>query len=260
MAIEDLLELSLAAMLPVYEGGNATRIIASDGTEEMDPRTCRTVLKNLARIYGIDLAATRKSYGRAINKRHAVPIPFGANLVLIPVKIREKPLGENDGTFGYVNFRDIRQVDGAGLRACRVALRCDKTIDILVSRDTVLEYMKNARLVESIYMGRHFQRMGALPGVSASGILSPVLFPPSMPGVLAETAGGDTMASSEPTYYAISQQLQDMLQEKGDKANCLLKSRSDRESPENYDDLMRSYLIDLLIRALLYRKNAEDKL
>lgn len=236
MVIEDILDLGVAAMLPVYEGGNVTRLIASDGTEMTDSRTCRTVLKSFARMYGIDLPATREFYGRAINKRHAVPIPFGANMILMPVKIREKPLGENDGTFGYVNFREVQQIDDAGDRSSCIVLRCGKTLNTLASRTTVLEYMKNARLVESLYLNRHFH------GVPAG----------------CKVAVSDAAAVKEASFYSPLRQEQDLLREGREDLRFLQEGGFLQENPQDHDDLLRIYLLELLVKALLQRKNDKD--
>ncbi|MCL6560282.1 MAG: hypothetical protein K6U74_16110 [Firmicutes bacterium] len=236
MMIEDMLDLGVAAILPVYEGGNVTRLIASDGTEMMDSRTCRTVLKCLARFYGIDLPAARESYGRAINKRHAVPIPFGANMILMPVKIREKPLGENDGTLGYVNFREVLQIDDANGRSSRMILKCGKTVDILASRATVLEYMKNARLVESLYMDRHFH--GAPAGCKGTG--------------------SDAAEVKDASFYSPLGHEQDIVREGREDLQFLREKGLLQEIPEYEDDLLRIYLLELLVKAILQRKNDKN--
>ena len=57
MNVEEILETGLAAMVPVYEEGNVTKVFARDGTVFLIRKTCKTVLKNLARFYGVDLAA-----------------------------------------------------------------------------------------------------------------------------------------------------------------------------------------------------------
>lgn len=237
MVMEDILDLGVAAILPVYDAGNTTRLIASDGTEMADPRTCRTVLKNFARIYGIDLPAVRESYGSAINKRHAVPIPFGANMVLIPVKIREKPLGENDGTFGYVNLWDIRKVNGAGGRSSRIVLKCGKSIDIPVSRATVLEYMKNARLVESLYMDRHFRGISAAAGGSA---------------------GAEDIAVPKTFFYAPTGPAHELLRESGPAPLRSQHNGPGMDEQYGYDDVLRGYLMDLLVKAILKHKNDKN--
>ena len=152
--LEEILCEGLAAMIPVYDGGNVTRVVQSDGTVVVLPRTCKTVMKNIARFYGVDLAATRRKYRRVVNKRQQIPIPFSSALLLIPLKMRKRPLGENDGTLGYVNFKEVEGVD-EGSGACKVSLRCGATVDTLVRSSTVQEYIKNAKLVEKMFLDLH---------------------------------------------------------------------------------------------------------
>ena len=115
-------------------------------------------MKNLARLYGVDLVAARRYYGSCINKKQGIPIPFTANLLLIPVKVREYPLGKNDGTLGYMNFQEIKEVGDAEDGKCRIIFHSNQELSVLVKSGTMKEYMKNARLVEIIYLNRHFQR------------------------------------------------------------------------------------------------------
>jgi len=157
MDMAKLMTEDLAAFFPVYDGGNVTWVITRSGREFPVRRTCKTVLKNLARFYNVDLAATRDYYGRAVNKKQGVPIPMTAKLLLIPVKVRKKPLGENDGTLGYVNFREIKELRGAAGGCCRIILENDRELEVHLSPATMREYMKNARLVESIFLKRHFE-------------------------------------------------------------------------------------------------------
>ncbi|NLU10337.1 MAG: hypothetical protein GXW90_05240 [Tepidanaerobacter acetatoxydans] len=156
MDMEEILKNGLAALFPVYKEGNVTMIFTGDGEQLLVRRTCKTVLKNLARFYGIDLTAVREHYGSFINKKQGVPIPMAVNLLLIPVKVRKSPLGENDGTFGYVNFREIKQVADAADGKCSITFRCDKSLLVLVSQSTMREYMKNAQLAENIFLNQHF--------------------------------------------------------------------------------------------------------
>lgn len=156
MDVAEFVEEGIAAFLPIYEDGNVTQVLTSSGKQFLVRRTCKTVLKNLARFYNIDLAAVREYYGRAVNKKQGVPIPMTTNLLLIPVKSRKNPLGENDGTFGYVNFREIKQVTDGKDGNCHITFQCNKELEVLVSQTTMKEYMKNAQLVESIFLNRHF--------------------------------------------------------------------------------------------------------
>jgi hypothetical protein len=153
--LEEVVERGIAAILPVYDEGNVTRLITTDGDEIINRRTCRTVLKNLARIYGVDLSAIRQLYRKPLNKKLGVPIPLGIDILLIPVKFRKKPLGANDGTMGYVNFEQIHSVESEERTTSLIELKSGVIVRPLVSKDTVLEYMKNARLVKNLYIKRH---------------------------------------------------------------------------------------------------------
>ncbi|TYP53796.1 hypothetical protein [Thermosediminibacter litoriperuensis] len=153
---EILIKAGIAAVVPVYEAGagNATRVITSDGKEHLIGNTCRTVIRRIARAYGVDLAAVRENYGRAVNRRNYVPVPLSPSLILIPVKFRERPLGENDGTVGYLSFYEIREIEEDGSFS-RVLLACGRCLRVLLGKATLLEYMKDARLIAGIYEERH---------------------------------------------------------------------------------------------------------
>lgn len=58
MNVEDVFNNGLTALLPVYDDGNVTRVFTHNGEQALVRKTCKTVLKNLARFYGVDLAAT----------------------------------------------------------------------------------------------------------------------------------------------------------------------------------------------------------
>jgi len=157
MELKEVLGLGLGAIIPIYQDGNVTEVIAKDGSRFIDKRTLRTVLKNIAKFYSVDLAAVRKQYGSFINKRHSIPIPFSAKLVLIPFKARERPLGKNDGTLGYVNFFQISEVKTETNNGTSIVLKSGQAIVTMLGTDTLKEYIKNARLVEELYLSRHFE-------------------------------------------------------------------------------------------------------
>ncbi|ADL07251.1 hypothetical protein [Thermosediminibacter oceani] len=153
---EVLIKAGIAAVVPVYEAGagNVTLVITSDGKEHLIGNTTRTVIRRIARAYGVDLAAVRENYGRAVNRRNYVPVPLSPSLILIPVKFRERPLGENDGTVGYLSYYEIRDIEENG-SFCRVLLACGKWLRVLLGKATLLEYMKDARLIAGIYEEKH---------------------------------------------------------------------------------------------------------
>ena len=213
MDVAELVAEGIAAFFPVYDQGNVTQVITRSGKELFVRRTCKTVMKNLARFFSIDLAASREFYGRAVNKRQGVPIPMTTNLLLIPVKARKNPLGENDGTLGYINFREIKEIRDGAEGCCRIIFQNERELEVHVSSSTMKEYMKNAKLVESIFMSRHFE------GHQGVNIVSDRLY---------ETNTGFRASSNEP-------------QIQGQEAGC---------SPANEEDLLREYLLRLVLEVI----------
>lgn len=160
--LEEVTRAGLAAILPVYKNGNVTKLITYDGKERIDVRTCRTVLKNIARIYGADLTALRKMYGRPLNKSYSIPIPFSLDMVLMPIKVRKKPLGNNDGTLGYINYNHIETLKNRENGNCQILLKNGLFINTEVKKSTVKEHMKNARFVQNLYREKHLVK-GNIP-------------------------------------------------------------------------------------------------
>jgi len=237
MDIEDILKNDLAAFFPVYETGNVTRVFTGNGMQILVRRTCRTFLKNLARFYGVDLVAAREHYGRFINKKLGVPIPMTANLLLIPVKVRKNPLGKNDGTLGYMNFREIKQIADGKNGKCRITFQCDESLLVMVSQATMREYMKNARLVESLFLNQHFQ--GCEAGMNrACGHLQELggkytarIFPPE------KSSQGNLSAEPEERAQLFPQE----------------------NSLQHNEILLREYLLKLLIEIIRMQKNQAAK-
>jgi hypothetical protein len=241
MDIEEILQNGLAAFLPVYEDGNVTRVFTGNGEQILVRRTCKTVLRNLARFYGVDLSAVREYYGSSINKKQGVPIPMTANLLLIPVKVRKNPLGENDGTLGYVNFGEIKEVADGEAGKCHITFKCGKDLLVLVSQATMREYMKNARLVESLFLNRHFY------GCEAAAVNSTW-------GNIQET-GSKYTASTARIFPPEKVPPEDLSIEAEEKAPLL-----PRESFLQLNEvLLREYLLKLLIEIIHMQKNQAAK-
>lgn len=156
MILENIIKSGVIAILPIYKNGNVTKLITRDDRQIIYDRTCKTVLKNIAKFYGVDLAAVREQYRRPLNKRYSIPIPFSKDLILVPVKVREKPLGENDGTMGYINLSQIKEVKGGGNMNCQILLKNGLIIRTKVKKNTVKEQIKDAYFVENLYIRKHF--------------------------------------------------------------------------------------------------------
>lgn len=156
MVLENIIKSGVVAILPIYQNGNVTKLITYDDRQIIYDRTCKTVLKNIAKFYGVDLAAVREQYRRPLNKRYSIPIPLSKELILVPIKVREKPLGENDGTLGYINLSQIEELMGGEDINCQILLKNGLVIKTKVRKNTVKEQIKDAYFVENLYLKKHF--------------------------------------------------------------------------------------------------------
>lgn len=110
--IEEDMQKHIAALIPVYhpEKGNCTRIIYYGKQERLDKHMIRTVLRDMVAFYQMDIRLIRKKYGCLLGNRNCLSLPLTPSLILIPFKIR-KPIGINDGAFGYISYFWIQEVD-----------------------------------------------------------------------------------------------------------------------------------------------------
>ncbi|HEU4964766.1 MAG TPA: hypothetical protein VFV52_13050 [Bacilli bacterium] len=158
----------LAMLQPIYKqgGGDMTRVLLCDGSEWLDPRPVRVVLKEIARHFTVDLTAVRERYGEIIGKRLNVPLPLSPYLVLTPFKMR-LPRVQKDGTTGYVANRLIDGVrdSGDGTGACRLVVEGVGEVACLQSAEFAEQQMRHARIVQTFYR----ERMGAGGRGYASG-------------------------------------------------------------------------------------------
>lgn len=156
MVLANVIKSGVIAILPIYKNGNVTKLITRDDRQIIYDRTCKTVLKNIAKFYGVDLAAVREQYRSPLNKRYSIPIPFSKDLILVPVKVREKPLGKNDGTLGYISLSHIEEVRGGEDINCQILLKDGLIIKTKVKKNTVKEQIKDAYFVQNLYLKKHF--------------------------------------------------------------------------------------------------------
>lgn len=93
----------LNALVPVYDeqGGNSTEIYLKGGKVILLPNKTKTALRNLAKVFALDLTQLRKKYGPLVGRKSSVPLPFHPTLVLVPLKYRQ-PFVKDEGAFGYV--------------------------------------------------------------------------------------------------------------------------------------------------------------
>lgn len=99
---------NINCLVPVYneEGGNVTQVHLDDGRVLTDSRKICTVVKNLARVFTVDVETARVKYSKLVDRKISVPVPLHQDLVLVPVKMR-KPIAREDGAWGYVVLSKI---------------------------------------------------------------------------------------------------------------------------------------------------------
>lgn len=138
----------LAALVPRYHSvyGNATEVIYLDREPVLVPRTVKTVLKNTAKEYAIDLRALKEKYCKLLGCARSVPVPLDRETILIPLKMR-RVISKNDSARGYVNCFAIKHVKEKESGACLVILRDDRTVECLHSLKSLKQHMSNCHFV-----------------------------------------------------------------------------------------------------------------
>ncbi len=141
---------NLAALVPQYDqsGGNATLIYTMEGEVGGDRRTVKWNLRRLARLYCVDLEATRCRFGSYLECRQGVPLPISTVLVLVPLKVR-RPVGKNDGCYGYFNPAAVEDVAAgrAGNAGSVIVLKGGYRVDCHYAPRTVSKRLKSGEFV-----------------------------------------------------------------------------------------------------------------
>lgn len=144
----------LAAMVPYYaqDGGNATLIYYGNGEVKEDRRTLKWNLRRLARNFSVDLEAARLNYGRYLDWRQGVPLPFSLSLVMTPLKMRQA-FGKNDGCYGYINACAVEDClpEPGEKSGCLLCLEGGHRLSCLFSLRTTRQKLNAARLVLERY-------------------------------------------------------------------------------------------------------------
>jgi hypothetical protein len=149
---EDFLE-NLAAIEPVYhsEFGDVCRLYLRGGEEILDRRSIRSVKRAITRAKGLNQAYLRELCGDEIGRQLSLPLPLSANLVLVPLKMRQ-PFTNNDSAYGFVNLRDLKKVTSAAKGGALVQLNSGHTLTILGSRDTALIHLGEGTLLRQHFV------------------------------------------------------------------------------------------------------------
>ncbi len=145
---------TIAAVVPCYHGslGNATEIMYLDNGSLLVPRTVKTVLRNTAREFAIDLKAAREKYRKLLNCGRSAPIPLNAQVLLIPLKMRQV-VSKNDSSRGYINCFAIKDVKEEGSSTCHVILRDGRTVKCLHSIKNIKQHISNCHFAHQRLSG-----------------------------------------------------------------------------------------------------------
>lgn len=141
--VEQIKEKSIAALIPCYhnEYGNATEAVFLEEEAVTIPRTVKTVLKNIAKIYAVDLQALRQKYSEILGCSKAIPVPLHSRFILMPVKVR-KVVSKNDSSRGYINYFAIKDVQGEDTFST-VILKNDLAVKCYHSFKNINQHIRN---------------------------------------------------------------------------------------------------------------------
>lgn len=154
--IEKLLNDEIMAIIPIYIDmyGNCTRIITLKSQNNYIYKSIKTVLKNIARFYTLDLMASREYYGKIIGISNIVPIPFDSENIFIPLKVR-KPIFKNDGSFGYFNLKFINDIKEEK-NVVYIILEGNIKVRINQTLKTAYKHVRHGEIVKRVYDKRTY--------------------------------------------------------------------------------------------------------
>lgn len=103
---------SLTAIIPGYINnyGKITRIYLKNGSIKEVSFSFSKVLKDYCLINYLNLNEIRKLSGSITGSKGMVPIYIRKDRILISFKVYEKK-GDNERTFGYINIKEINDLD-----------------------------------------------------------------------------------------------------------------------------------------------------
>ncbi|KJS21374.1 MAG: hypothetical protein VR72_10730 [Clostridiaceae bacterium BRH_c20a] len=115
-------------LIPIYEqlGGNSTEVWLVGGEKIVIPYKTKTVLKNLAKVFAVDISQLKRKYGVLVGKRVSAPLAFHPELILLPIKIRE-PFAKDEGANGYIVHNKVKSCNPLEKTKTQIIF-CDDTV------------------------------------------------------------------------------------------------------------------------------------
>ncbi|OWZ83240.1 competence protein ComK [Natranaerobius trueperi] len=145
-----MLLFKVSAIMPVYMGGNKTKLIYDNSEEEIVPKALPSVIKRNLKHIGCEYHTLVKYYASYIEKKQGVPLPISKDVVLMPVKVR-KPIGKSDGAMGYINYHHIKEFKKRGSDTI-ITLKNGIEITCLQTFNSVKLSYSNASIVNKVYL------------------------------------------------------------------------------------------------------------
>lgn len=152
------LKKEIAALLPSAhpEGGEATLLINNRGKKYLDRRSLGWIVKRLASLYSLDLAAIKNNYGPLLGRKRYLPIPLSPGLIYLPLTLKVDTIPPA-ARLGYISLVDIAGIK-AGPEANTIVLQSGLELICPNTTVTIERRRRDGTLLQKILQG---EQMGA---------------------------------------------------------------------------------------------------
>lgn len=147
----------IAALLPSAhpEGGEATLLINTRGEKYLDRRSLRWIVKRLASLYNLDLAAIKRNYGPLLGRKRYLPVPLTCSLIYLPLSLKAATIPPA-ARLSYISLKDIAGVK-ANPEANVIILQSGFELFCLNTPATIERRLRDGRLLERIMQGEQLK-------------------------------------------------------------------------------------------------------
>lgn len=135
-------------LIPITDenGGNITQVYMQNGEKVLIHHRTSTVLKNLAKVFALDLKELKKKYGKLVGRKSSTPLAFHPSLILLPVKVREV-LIKDEGSRGYVVSNQIKNILTLDGKKSRIIFIDGTFLDCLQSANSINLVLAHGRII-----------------------------------------------------------------------------------------------------------------
>ena len=130
-------------------------LINARGEKHLDRRSLRWIVRRLASLYNLDLAAIRNNYGPLLGRKRYLPIPFTYKLIYLPLSLKAATIPPA-ARLGYISLKDI-----AGFKANPelnvIILQSGFELFCLNAPATIERRIRDGRLLQKIMRGEQLK-------------------------------------------------------------------------------------------------------